>query len=291
MIRPLLLALALLPGPAPADARLDLDARVSWSESDPAFGGFSAIELRDGGAAFTAVSDRGHWAEGALVRRDGRLTAVTLTAFGPLHGVEGRPLTGDEVDAEGLAVDGEGGFYVSFEAFHRVRRYDALDAVPSAVPRNPDFRRLQANSGLEALAVDADGTLYAVPERSGALERPFPVHRLRDGAWDRTLRLPRSGDFLVAGADFGPDGRLYLLERAFTWLGGFATRVRRFTLGPDGFDAGETLLETDFGSPDNHEGISVWRDAEGEIRVTLIADDNFFALQSTVLAEYRLVEG
>lgn len=290
MIRSLLLALALAPGPASA-ARLDLDARVLWSETEPAFGGFSAIELHDGGEAFTAVSDRGHWATGALARRDGRLAAVTLTRFGPLHGVEGRPLEGDDVDAEGLAVDKEGRFYVSFEAFHRIRRYDAIDAPPEAVPRNPDFRRLQANSGLEALAIDADGTLYAIPERSSAAARPFPVHRLRNGAWDRTLRLPRSGTFLVAGADFGPDGRLYLLERDFKWLGGFATRIRRFTLGEDGFDAGETLLETDFGSPDNFEGIFVWRDAEGEIRVTLIADDNFFALQSTVIAEYRLIEG
>lgn len=290
MIRPLLLALALAPGPASA-ARLDLDARVLWSETDPAFGGFSAIELQDGGEAFTAISDRGHWATGALARRDGRLAAVTLTGFGPLHGVEGRPLEDDDVDAEGLAVDKEGRFYVSFEAFHRIRRYDAIDAPPTAVQRNSNFRRLQANSGLEALAIDTDGTLYAVPERSGAMARPFPVHRLRNGAWDRTLRLPRSGTFLVAGADFGPDGRLYLLERDFKWLGGFATRIRRFTLGEGGFDAGETLLKTDFGSPDNYEGISVWRDAEGETRVTLIADDNFFALQSTVIAEYRLIEG
>jgi hypothetical protein len=249
---------------------------VIWFETDPAFGGFSAIELHDGGETFTAVSDRGHWAKGALVRQDGRLAAVTLIALGPLLGVEGRPLDGEDVDAEGLAVDAEGRFYVSFEAFHRIRRYDAIDARPEAVPRNPHFRRLQANSGLEALAIDADGTLYAIPERSGAEARPFPVHRLRDDAWDRSLRLPRSGTFLVAGADFGPDGRLYLLERDFEWLGGFATRIRRFALGEGGFDAGETLLETDFGSPDNFEGVSVWRDAEGATRVTLIADDNFF---------------
>ena len=38
----------------------------------------------------------------------------------------------------------------------------------------------------------------------------------------------------MTDADFGPDGQLYLLERDFGWLAGFATRVRRFTLGPDG---------------------------------------------------------
>jgi hypothetical protein len=122
------------------------------------------------------------------------------------------------------------------------------------------------------------------------MRRPFPVYRLRDGVWDKSLSIPREGAFLVAGADFGPDGRLYVLERDFTWTGGFATRVRRFALGAEGFDAGETLLETSLGGTDNFEGISVWTDAAGVTRVTLIADDNFFVLQSTVVAEYRLIE-
>ena len=37
------------------------------------------------------------------------------------------------------------------------------------------------------------------------------------------------------------------------------------------------------------EGISVWRDPHGRIRVTLISDDNFFPLQRTMFAEYLLV--
>lgn len=93
----------------------------------------------------------------------------------------------------------------------------------------------------------------------------------------------------MVGADFGPDGRLYVLERDFTWMGGFSNRVRSFRLGPDGFDDEATLLQTPFGSADNFEGITVWRDDDGGVRATLIADDNFFALQSTVISEYLLV--
>jgi len=77
----------------------------------------------------------------------------------------------------------------------------------------------------------------------------------------------------------------------FHGIRGFSSRVRRFDLGPEGLTDEATLLETAFGSSDNFEGISVWRDAEGRTRVTLIADDNFFALQSTAIAEYVLVEG
>ena len=91
-------------------------------------------------------------------------------------------------------------------------------------------------------------------------------------------------------ADFGPDGHLYLLERKFKWMGGFATQLRRFRLGPDGFDEGTTLLTTRFGEMDNMEGVSVWRDGAGQIRVTMISDDNFFPLQQTVIAEYIVRE-
>jgi hypothetical protein len=293
MIRAAALALGLAAAAQAAapGARLEPEGRVVWRETTPGFGGFSGIEVLEDGAAFVTISDRGTWAEGRLEREDGRIAGARLEGFGPLRAMSGAPLDGDNVDAEGIARDASGRFYVSFEAFHRIRRYDAIAGAAAEVPSHPEFRRLQRNSGLEALAIDVAGALYAIPERSGALERPFPVYRLRDGVWDRELSLPRSGGFLVAGADFGPDGRLYLLERDFAWLGGFATRVRRFALGPDGFDAGETLLETGFGSPDNFEGISVWRHPDGDLRVTLIADDNFFALQSTVIAEYRVVEG
>ncbi len=276
--------------PAAGAAALVPEARIVWTHPDPSFGGFSGIDVLEQGARFVAVSDRGAWASGRMQRLGGRLERVELTGIGPLRAISGDALSGEDVDAEGIATDAAGAHYVSFEAFHRIRRYARLDGPAQDLPGHPDFPGLQNNSALEALAIDGAGVLHAIPERSGAWERPFPVYRLRDGVWDRVLSLPRSGTFLVAGADFGPDGRLYLLERDFAWLKGFATRIRRFTPGPGGFGAGETLLETDFGSADNFEGISVWADAAGEIRITLIADDNFFALQSTVIAEHRLDE-
>lgn len=297
MIRAVLLALALAVGLAAAQAtspgpRMELDNRIVWSSSEPGFGGFSAIEVLDDGAGFLAISDRGRWASGRFERAGGRIEGAELTGIGRLRGVNGKPLPGgSQSDAEGMAVDASGRVYVSFEGFHRIRRYDEIEGPAAEVPSHPDFRRLQQNSALEALAIDADGVLYTIPERSGKVDRPFPVYRLRNGVWDKELEIPRSGEFLVAGADFGPDGRLYVLERAFAWYSGFATRVRRYELGPHGFDAGLTLLESSFGSVDNYEGISVWRGDGGEIRVTLIADDNFFALQSTAIAEYIVVEG
>ena len=49
-----------------------------------------------------------------------------------------------------------------------------------------------------------------------------------------------------------------------------------------------TLLETPMGMFDNLEGLSVWRDATGAVRATLISDDNFFVLQQTQIIEFQL---
>lgn len=287
-MRALILLLAIVAGPALAADRLVLDASIVWREPGDDFGGYSGLVVLDGGSRLVTVSDRGTFATAEIIREDGRLAGVRLTDAGPLRGIKGDPLDGKDVDAEGLAMDGDGHVYVSFEAFHRVRRHDRIGDPAFGVPRHPDFPGLGNNSGLEALATDEAGVLYAIPERSGGLRRPFPVYRLRNGVWDRTLRIPRAGAFVVTGADFGPDGALYLLERDFNWLTGFATRVRRFGLTQAGFDGGVTLLETGFRELDNMEGISVWRDAGGAIRVMLISDDNFFPLQQTLVAEYVL---
>src|SRR5690606_23872432 len=212
-----ILALGAMPAAAAPVARLDAD--VTWHENVEGFGGFSGFEILDGGTRFVAISDSGRWATGRRERRGGRRVAAILERSGPLLAIDGTAVSGRDADAEGLAVDSDGRIYVSFEHFHRIRRYDRIDGPAAAVPDHPAFRRLQQNSGFEALAIDAQGVLYAIPERSGALDRPYPVFRLRDGIWDTELSLDRAPPFLVTGADWGPDGRLYLLERDFSLLG------------------------------------------------------------------------
>jgi hypothetical protein len=265
------------------------DGRVVWNEDDSRFGGLSGLEIRDNGSSLVAVSDRGAWVTADLIREDGRLTDVTMTGIGLLKGVDGEPLDNARIrDAEGLALDAQGRAYVSFETRHRVRRYDRIDGPAAEIPGHPDFPNLITNSSLEALAVGDDGTIYTMPERSGAWERPFPIYRYRDGIWDTDLEVRRDGRFLVVGADFGPDGRLYVLERDFRNPFGFQTRLRSFRLGADALEDETLLLHTTLWQLDNMEGISAWQDAAGDTRITLVSDDNFSFPQRTMLVEYVL---
>jgi hypothetical protein len=271
---------------------LEPGSEITWREGWDQFGGFSALQVSPDGDSFLAVTDKARWVRGRFERTaDGRLKSARTETRGRLHGVDGTSLSGTDTDAEGLAIDARGAAYISFEGNHRLRRYDDIGGPAASLRGHPDFAELQVNSGVEALAMEDDGTLYAIPERSGALTRPFPVYRWDGTGWDKRLRLRRDGTFLPVDADFGPDGKLYLLERDFKWLGGFATRIRRFSLGPDGFEDEVTLLRTPFGELDNMEGMSVWRDADGRIRVTLVSDDNFFPLQQTIFAEFLLADG
>jgi len=288
MIR-LLIALWLfaLPGQA---AELRHLSDHSFNNNNDAFGGFSSIHVYPDGRHFLATSDRGHFMRGEFIRSAGKINGVKNIKLTPIRNPKGNPLRNHMVDAEGLSVRADGYIYVSFEAQHRVWSYRSTNSKAVKLPRHPNFKTLQNNSSLEALAIDAQGKLYTIPERSGALDRPFPVYRFSGGKWDRRLSLPRLGKHLVVGADFGPDGKFYLLERHYAKLQGFSTRIRRFTLTAKGFEQGEVLLKTPVGRHDNLEGISVWEDDQGNTRVTLIADDNFNWFQRTEIVEYALRE-
>ncbi len=263
------------------------DARLTWVEDDPRFGGFSGLELAGDGVALVAISDRGRVLRGRILRdAAGRMTGLRMDDLAPLVPQSPGAWARWEVDSEGLAIAPDGTAYVSFEGMHRVLRFDDLTGPATALPRHPDFRGMTNNASLEALAIGPDGALYTLPERSGRLDRPFPIYRFRDGTWTQPFALPRRDDFLPVGADFGPDGLFYLLERRFSLIRGFASRVRRFRLSDTGLTGEELLFESRPGQYYDLEGLAVWRDQAGRIRLTMIADDNFNFLQSTEVVEY-----
>ena len=260
------LAIALCAGAATADPALHHVRSVTVQSELPDFGGLSAVETTDG-TSFVVLSDRGQAYD---LTFDRGWNAISIAP---------RPHPAPDRDSEGLAYAGADLFY-SYEGPAELR-----DASGTLLPGDPAFDGWSINSGFEALAAGPDGTLYAVPERSGAKAHPFPVFRYRNGTWDIARTFPRTGAFLPVGADFGPDGRLYVLERAFSALG-FRSSIRR--MAPDGDAAVETLLTTRLGLHDNLEGITVWTSHGGQVCITMVSDNNFLSVQRTEIVEYSL---
>jgi hypothetical protein len=241
------------------------------------------------GKSFTSISDHGSVALGSLERSsEGVIESVSTGSLKPLKNIKSDALRRFQGDAEGLALRSDGQAYISFEGQHRVWSYPALTGRATALPKHPDFEEFQTNSSLEALAIDADGRLLVLPERSGGETTPFQIYRYDGTRWQTPFTLPRHGNFLPVGMDVGPDGKLYLLERWFRGIG-FSSRVRRFELTETGLKNEETLMKSGLGSHDNLEGISVWHDGEN-IRLTMISDDNFKVFQVTEFVEYIVTE-
>ncbi|MBL4813456.1 MAG: esterase-like activity of phytase family protein [Rhodobacteraceae bacterium] len=129
---------------------------------------------------------------------------------------------------------------MSFETRPRIRLEGIDGQPPRELPRPPRQAGLHPNATYEALAFAPDGTLYTLPEGSPSYMTGFPVFQYTGGVWIQAFTLPPIDGFKPTGADFGPDGRLYILERAFSGLG-FRTQVRRML--PNGTEQ-EVLIET-----------------------------------------------
>lgn len=275
-------------GPAAALTIEYLGTHV-WREQDEDFGGFSGIEMSADGLSYTVLSDRGTVRWGSVSRdSQGRIRTLSTAGRARLQDSSGTKLKpGYLGDAEGLAIDAEGRMFVSFEGLDRIARFDDPDGPAVRIPRDPDFRSVRRNAGFEALAVTPGGDLLSIPEDWGRDAPGFPVWRFRDEAWSVPFFIPRDGAWAPVGADVGPDGKLYVLERDFQGLRGFASRVRRYAFDDNSIGPPEPILESSLLQFDNLEGIAVWADGQG-IRLTMVSDDNFIFLQRTELVEYRL---
>lgn len=269
-------------------ARADAPASlIVWEgRASERFGGFSAIELMPDRLGFLALSDRGFLTRGELSRDGaGRLISARRIEQVRLADRNGRALHGVRADSEGLDLSPDGRLLVSFEGHRRTRiqRYAGFGRPGPQLSRHADWHDLPRNSGLEAVAVDERGTVFTLPEMR--LHGGFPLYRFQGETWEIVAVLPERNGFFPVGADFGPDGNLYLLERKFR-LAFFASRISRLT--PGAWDQPQTLYETTYGSLDNHEGICVTADAQGALWATTISDDNNNRFQRTEIAEFRL---
>jgi hypothetical protein len=253
----------------------------------PMVGGLSAVEITEDGAGLVALSDRGALIRGQITRDEaGHVIALSLAEPELLTARNGERGPRGARDSEGLAIASDARLFLSFEGDHRVVLHHAHG--DTVLPAAPGFSGLQPNASLEALAIDAGGTLYTVPEQPGGAARNFPVFRYANGAWDESWTIPREGRFLPVGADFDDRGRFYLLERDFNLLFGFSNRIRRFEVTAEGMAGGDVVWQSAHGSFSNLEGLSLWRDGQGRLVASMVSDDNFSPILPTELVEIIL---
>jgi hypothetical protein len=278
---------------------------VSLFANSPSFGGYSALAIDPSGKTLLAISDAGTWLR-ATLDHDGRLLkGVSNAVIGPILGDDGKPLRDDAMrDSEGLTlIEGtpSGGVaYISFERNQRIMRYpftaDSFGPPKGQIQLPAEAKRLEANRGVEALAIlrgdKLKGTLVALPERLATKAGDLQGW-LIGGPTPGPITLRSIGGFDITDAAALPDGGILVLERRFRYSEGVKMRIRRIAadeIKRGGLIVGETLLEADDRfNIDNMEGIAAHQAAaSGETIITLISDDNFSALQRTLILQFAL---
>jgi hypothetical protein len=106
--------------------------------------------------------------------------------------------------------------------------------------------------------------------------------------------LKRIGGFDITDATPLSDGGVVLLERRFRFSEGIKMRVRRLhasEIRRGALMQGEVLLEAnDSLNIDNMEAVAAHQAASGETILTLMSDDNFSALQRTLIMQFSMPE-
>jgi hypothetical protein len=291
---------------APAQVRFGaLEFRGGMTLTSPHrdFGGVSAIRVGADGAQFVALTDKAHWLTGRIVYdAERRPRHIADAVLAPMLGPDGRTLAARGwYDTESIAQDG-GTLYVGIERVNRIVRFDfgrfGVLARAEPIPVPPGVAKLPNNKGLEAMEAvpkgqPLAGTMIAISER-GLDERGDIRAFLIGGPDPGEFSVKRSDDFDISDCVLLPSGDLLLLERRFFVWSGVAMRIRRVpqaAIVPGATVDGPTLILADMAYQiDNMEGLSVHRNAQGEIILTLVSDDNFSLLQRTILLQFRLVE-
>lgn len=276
MFKRLALALGLVAGTASAGPTLTYSGQVTLETE---VGGLSGIELSQDGSTGLIASDRGQLFKVGITRKDGRLSRIEMWPWAKPATLEG--------DLEGVAtLDGKT-FFFSFERDTRVVMLSPNGQLKT-LNNHPAFQTFEQNKSLEAVAIRSDGMLFTLPENPSNRSNIYPLFAYQNHNWEIVGGFPRRGSFMTVGADFGPDGLFYILERTVSPLG-FRSRVRRFDLNVQGLDE-QVLLSTLPSKHGNLEGISVWRDSAGQTRVTMVSDNNFLSVLRSEIVEYSLQE-
>ena len=277
---------------------------LQLTSDDNRFGGLSDLAVNADGSEILAVSDRGRWMRARLSYNSaGDLSGMNAADITSMRGPDGKRLSGQLGDAEGLTLeranDLNGPAIVSFERDVRIWRYDlskGFAALPTNIPIGNWVQPLVANAQLEAVTLFKPDTLLVFAEsRLGSedIRAAFEAYPGGAKANTRTLSLVPRDPFSVTSVANAPDGGVFILERRYSMLGGVGMELR-YVASADLREGarlnGDLLANLSYqdANIDNMEGIAVRRGPKGETLLYVISDNNFSALQRTLLLMFEL---
>lgn len=286
-------------------AQLKQQAAYILESEAPEFGGISGICVYPEKKTLLAVSDRGYFIRmSADFDLTGKITNMDLAGITPLTPYDSADAVDPRLfDSEALAcIDNK--VYVGFEQISRIWTYnlDDLSARPVPVMLPDPVGSLSGNTSIESIAMPPDYRdrpgLIVVPEYSGK-DNPHRLWWIPVGP-DQSIKrkftqLATDKDYMATDAVFGPDGKLYVLERKVQLPQGFSIRLRVYEWPASSMDisdqhiiAGTTLVEfTSNQGIDNMEALSVLQSPtdKNELNIIMMSDDNYLWLQDTLLLQ------
>lgn len=270
------------------------------------FGGHSGVGFTGPDGRLVMVSDRGNFISGQLIYDEaGAPLSLVGVTIAPIQNSRGTDLPNAfSRDAEALTVIERNGrpaaVRVGFENLTRVADFELANGVPQGPAREVSIPSwltdTRTNESLEAVCVASAGSPIAgstllltegVKTGDGAHSAYLLGHN------DKGPLTYRSGSGTnPTDCAFLPNGDLLVLERGISLLQFSAKliRVRAEDVKPGAAMSGEILYEGVGGDLDNMEGVTTRTLPDGEVRITLVSDDNFMDWERNLLLEFTLAE-
>jgi len=263
------------------------------------FGGLSGMVVSRDGKHLTAVTDRGYRLTAKLARdENGAIIAFLNADLSLIHNIDNQPLKDVKTsrDAEGLTARANGDLCVSFERKHRIYCYrsgkDPLTSKARKVKLPKDVKKTSPNGGLEAITEMTDGRMLVLTEKYRDEQQNFVGWIIGDR---KTERITYQAVNVLRPVDLATlsDGTVLILERHFSPMAGVTNRLGRIDGGS--IKAGALLTSRELVrlrqpySVDNYEALAVWQ-TNGRTIVHILSDDNFNALQRTLLLSFEIIE-